>query len=55
MPLHWQEVQQGKQGLSFKPQNEKVAIRKPSIQENLVGGRQTIRETEVVNKGHKDH
>ena len=55
MSFHREEIQPGKQGFSLKPQDQKVAVCELTIQKDLVGGRETLSQTAVVNQGDKDH
>lgn len=55
MPLHWEESKQGKQGFLLKPQDEKVAVCKPTVQEDLVGSREALCETTFVDQGVEDY
>lgn len=55
MPLHWQEIKQGKQGLLLKAQDKEVAVCEPAIQETLVGSWEKVCEAEVIDEGLKDY
>lgn len=55
MSVHWEENQQGKQGVSLEPQDEEVAVCEPTVQTNMVGGREALCQTAIVNQGNKNH
>lgn len=55
MSVYGEEIKQGKPSFSFESQDEEAAICQSAIQENLVGSRETLRETTIINKSYKNH